>query len=65
MIVIRISRYDKWSADYIIPTNDIMKAKEIAFNRAKQEFSCTFPSTYKEMEDEIKILSDDADYILT
>ena len=64
MIVVRISRYDKWSADYIIPTNNIIKAKEIAFNHAKQEFSCYLPSTYKEMEDEIKILSDNANYIM-
>lgn len=61
--VVRVSRYDKWSADYIIPTNDEDKASEIAFQYAKRMFSCDMPATKELMSDDIKIISIDAELI--
>lgn len=64
MMVIRISKYDRWSADYIIQADSLEAAKEKAFQAAKEEFSCILPDTKEEMLDEIEIISTDAKIIL-
>lgn len=60
MVVVRVTMYDRWSADYIIPTNDEDVALEIAFQNAKRTFSCTMPDTKEQMGDGIEIISTDA-----
>lgn len=64
MIVVRVTRYDKWSADYIVPTTDIDIAKEVAFQNATRTFSCVMPATKEMMESDIEIISADADFVL-
>lgn len=60
MIVVRVTRYGEWSADYIVPTDDVDTASEIAFQNAKRTFSCVMPDTKEQMDDDVKIISVDA-----